>query len=152
MLIIYKKILLAIDGTFHSNNAAEHLVEFQENWNSEVIIFHSIEDSRFPSELYPNITPLYSIYSNFKEVCIEGGTQLLDKTKKMFNDNQLTVETRLIENEVPEDYILRIVEEEIFDLVVLGSKGKHPKLKKILLGTVSKKIVKSAPCDVLIVK
>jgi len=39
-----------------------------------------------------------------------------------------------------------------FDLVVLGSKGHHSQLKEILLGTVSTNVVKSAPCDILIVK
>ena len=82
----------------------------------------------------------------------EAGTRLLNKTKSMFGESKSSVETRLIENEPPEDYIRRIVEEENFDLVILGSRGQHSKVKKVLLGTVSSKVSKNAPCDVLIVK
>ncbi len=149
---MYKKILLATDGSLHANNAAEKAVKFQKMWNSKVVIIHSIKDNRVPSELYQNIDTLYSKYSKIEDVYKEAGERLLSKTKKMFGEAQASVETRLIEEEPPEDYIKRVVEEENFDLVILGSRGQHSKIKKALLGTVSTKVVKNAPCDVLIVK
>jgi len=152
VIILYKKILLATDGSHHANNAAEKAVEFQKIWDSKVLIIHSIKDNRLPSEIYPNIEALYSKYSTLEEVYQEAGKRLLNKTKEMFGANQKSVETRLIENEPPEDYIRRIVEEEKFDLVILGSRGQHSKVKKVFLGTVSSKVSKNTPCDVLIVK
>ncbi len=152
MIKLYKKILLATDGSHHANNAAEKAVEFQKIWDSKVLIIHSIKDNRLPSEIYPNIEPLYSKYSTLEEVYQEAGKRLLIKTKDMFGANQKSVETRLIENEPPEDYIRRVVEEENFDLVILGSRGQHSKVKKVFLGTVSSKVSKNTPCDVLIVK
>ncbi len=152
MIILYKKILLATDGSHHANNAAEKAVEFQKIWDSKVLIIHSIKDNRLPSEIYPNIEALYSKYSTLEEVYQEAGKRLLIKTKDMFGANQKSVETRLIENEPPGDYIRRVVEEENFDLVILGSRGQHSKVKKVFLGTVSSKVSKNTPCDVLIVK
>ncbi|MHA1883643.1 MAG: universal stress protein [Promethearchaeota archaeon] len=149
---LYKKILLATDGSEHANNAAKKAVEFQKIWDSEVVVIHSIKDNRIPSELYPNIDVLYAKYSSLEEVYKDAGTKLLNKTKRMFGDRQSSVETRLIEKEAPEDYIRRIVEEEKFDLVVLGSRGQHSKVKKVLLGSVSSKVSRNAPCDVLIIK
>ncbi len=149
---LYKKILLATDGSEHANNAAKKAVEFQKIWDSEVVVIHSIKDNRIPSELYPNIDVLYAKYSSLEEVYKDAGTKLLNKTKRMFGDRQSSVETRLIEKEAPEDYIRRIVEEEKFDLVVLGSRGQHSKVKKALLGSVSSKVSRNAPCDVLIIK
>jgi len=152
VIILYKKILLATDGSHHANNAAEKAVEFQKVWDSKVLIIHSIKDNRLPSEIYPNIEALYSKYSTLEEVYQEAGKRLLNKTKEMFGANQKSVETRLIEEEPPEDYIRRVVEEENFDLVILGSRGQHSKVKKVFLGTVSSKVSKNTPCDVLIVK
>jgi len=152
VIILYKKILLATDGSNHANNAAEKAVEFQKVWGSKVLIIHSIKDNRIPSELYPDTEALYSKYSNLEEVYCEAGKRLLNKTKTMFGENQKSVETRLIEDEAPEVYIRRIVEEENFDLVIIGSRGQHSKIKKVLLGTVSSKISKNVSCDVLIVK
>lgn len=144
--------MLATDGSDHANHAAKKAVEFQRIWNSEVVIIHSIKDNRVPSELYPNIETLYSKYSSIEKVYQEAGKRLLSKTKRMFGENQSSVETRLIEDEPPGDYIRRVVEKENFDLVILGSRGQHSKVKNVLLGTVSSRVSKNAPCDVLIVK
>ena len=152
MEIIYKKIILAIDGSLHSNNATVQVTEFLQKWNSKVVIFHSIKHHKIPVGLFPNESIPVELYQNIEEVSKKAGKQLLDKTKEIFNKAGLSVETRLIEDEEPEVYIRRIVEEENFDLVVLGAKGHHSKIKEILLGTVSKKVAKSAPCDVLLVK
>jgi nucleotide-binding universal stress UspA family protein len=152
VIILYKKILLATDGSNHAKNATEKAVEFQKIWGSKVLIIHSIKDNRIPSELYPDTEALYSKYSTLEEVYCEAGKRLLNKTKNMFGVNQKSVETRLVEDEPPEDYIRRVVEEENFDLVILGSRGQHSKIKEVLLGTVSSKVSKNAPCDVLIVK
>ena len=152
MNFIYKKILLATDGSFHANNAAEQVAEFQKNWKSNVVIFHSIKHHKILKGFFPNEALPIEIYRNMEEASKKAGEQLLNKTKEIFNKVGLPVETRLIEDDEPEVYIRRVVEEENFDLVVLGAKGHHSKLKEILLGTVSKSVVKIAPCDVLIVK
>ena len=152
MDIIYKKILLATDGSFHSNNAAVQVAEFQQKWNSKVLIFHSLRHHKIPMGLFPNEPIPIELYQNIEEISKKVGEQLLNKTKEIFSKAGLSVETRLIEDEEPEVYIRRIVEEENFDLVVLGSKGHHSKLKEILLGTVSTNVAKSVPCDLLLVK
>lgn len=149
---IYKKILLATDGSRHAKNAVKQAVEFQKLYKCNVVIIHSIKDNRLPSELYPNVETLYSKHTSFEDLYKEAGEKLLKSTKKLFGANESSVETRLIENETPQDYIKRIVGEENFDLVILGSQGQHSKIKKVLLGTVSSKVAKNTDCDVLIVK
>ena len=84
VIIIYKKILLAIDGSLHSNNAVNKTVEFQKIWNCKVLIIHSIKDNRIPSDLYPNVKVLYSRYNTLDEVYKEAGEKLLKSTKKKF--------------------------------------------------------------------
>ena len=152
MIIIYKKILLAVDGSFHSNNAVKKAIEIQKFYNCRVIIIHSIKDNRVPSDLYPNVDVLYSKYSNLEDVYKDAGNTLLKYTKQKFGTAEKLVETRLIEKVAPEDYIFQIVEKESIDLVILGSRGQHSKIKKVFLGTVSTKVAKNVPCDVLLVK
>ena len=111
----------------------------------------------FKQEGYNLIGAAIEVYNHMgagflEEVYQEAGKRLLSKTKRMFGEKQLLVETRLIENEPPADYIRRVVEEEKFDLVILGSRGQHSKVKNVLLGTVSSKVSKNALCDVLIIK
>ena len=47
--------------------------------------------------------------------------------------------------------IVRIAEESGADLIVLGARGLNP-LKRLVLGSVSTKVLHEAPCDVLVVK
>lgn len=49
------------------------------------------------------------------------------------------------------DEIVRTAREAEADLVVLGARGLNP-LKRLVLGSVSTKVLHDAPCDVLVVK
>ena len=150
--MVYNKILLAIDGSSHAENAAKKTVELQKIWNSKILIIHSVKDKRTAKELYANVDVLYRKYTIIEDVYIDAGTDLLKRTKRMFGKNQDSVEYRLIKNETPSKYILRVVKEENIDLVVLGSRGIHSKIKKTFLGTVSTNVAKEVDCDILIVK
>lgn len=149
---IYNKILFGTDGSFHANNAAERIIEFQKGWNCEVVVFHSIKHHNLPSKLHFNDNILHINSRNSEELRREVGKEILEKTKKIFERAHLLIKTRLIEDKAPEEYIKKIVEVEGFDLVVLGCKGRHSKLQEILLGTVSTKILKHVLCDTLIVR
>jgi nucleotide-binding universal stress UspA family protein len=47
--------------------------------------------------------------------------------------------------------IVRVAEQSGADLIVLGARGLNP-LKRLVLGSVSTKVLHQAPCDVLVVK
>ena len=120
------------------------------------MLFHSI---RHPKNiiLYPLVmaAPYGSAYTDDRELQIEcerEGKKILRDKKKMFDEAELPVEIRLIKDEDPEDYIERIIKEEEFDLVVIGLKGVHSKLRQMFIGSVAKKVVKHASCDVLVVR
>jgi nucleotide-binding universal stress UspA family protein len=49
------------------------------------------------------------------------------------------------------DEIVRIARESGADLIVLGARGLNP-LKRLVLGSVSTKVLHQAPCDLLVVK
>jgi len=157
---MYKKILLATDGSDDALRAAGRVIEFQKKWNSDVVIFHSLEHHSFPEKILIAAplapTAQYAVpvvdYNRIKAEYKDAGKKVLENTKKMFTGEFGSLETRLIENEDPEDYIEKITEEENFDLVVLGCKGEHSKLKTIFLGSVATKALNNAACDVLIVR
>lgn len=152
MVKIYKKILFATDGSPHSDNAAKQIVEFQKEWNCKIVVFHSLKHNKYLSRSHSDNYLLSKDYRSKEELHKELGKEILKQTKKIFDRANISVELRLIEDEDPKDYIKRRVEEEDFDLVVLGFNGHHSKSKKSSLGTRSIKILKHAPCDVLIIK
>ena len=156
---MYKKILLAIDGSEDSFRAAERVKEIG-NDRTKVVIFNALEDhfyeklatmsvSPFPSPMpnAPIVTPAH--LSASKKAAAK---KILEKAKKIFRGTLVPVELRLIEDEDPEDYMLNVIKEEGFDLVVIGCEGEHSAFKRVFLGTIATKLVNEAPCDVLIVR
>jgi len=147
---------LATDGSDEALRAAGLVVDLQEKYGSKVVIFHSVEHHMIPKVFVLGIPGQYSVpavdYNKIRAQYVEHGEEILETTKNMFAGQNGSVETRLIKDEEPEDYIKRIVEEENFDLVALGYKGVHSKLKRILLGTVASKIINDVNCDVLIAR
>lgn len=119
-------------------------------------MFHSI---RHPATILLNTIILPTMYGTHYVRVLESphkyrkaGEGLLITRQELFNNEELPVETRLITDEAPEEYIENSAKEEGFDLVVIGTKGTHSKLNRILLGSVAQRVIKHAPCDVLIIK
>jgi nucleotide-binding universal stress UspA family protein len=150
---MYDKILIGLDDSDNSRRAAKRLIELQKKFNSEIIAFHSVLHH------LSEINPSYlgggggSVISlQIHEDYVNRGRKVLKEAEELFKESGIDIETRLIYDIPPEDYIEKIVEEENINLVVLGCKGSHSKLKRTFVGTVPDKVVNTAGCDVLIVR
>jgi nucleotide-binding universal stress UspA family protein len=66
------------------------------------------------------------------------------------NTENIEAKTEVLEGEVAEN-IIRYAEENDTDLVMIGNRGLGG-LKKLVLGSVSQKVVQKASCPVLVVK
>lgn len=82
----------------------------------------------------------------------EQGKAILNTAAEILKNQNIPFDSRLIKEIEPEDYIIDVCKEEKIDLVVLGCKGDHSKLKRVFLGTVATKVLNEAPCDVFIVR
>ncbi|MBY8989539.1 MAG: universal stress protein [Candidatus Lokiarchaeota archaeon] len=153
---MYKKILLAIDGSSNSERALRKVIELQKNGNSKVVMIHSIKYSK--NLLLPPIglaSGYGSYYISEPEILEESkreSEKLLFSMQELFKKENLPVETRVILDEHPEDYIKRIVKQEHFDLVVIGTKGIHSKRNQLIIGSIAQKVVKHVVCDILIIR
>ena len=150
-----------MDGSKEANEAAKRVKDLlQPNTITKIVAFHSINDRILPkiasftvpmpyagAEMNVNGSP-ERIKAEYRMI----GETILDKTEKLFAKDDKLIETRLIEDEDPDEYILRAVKDEGFDLVALGSRGDTSKLKEILMGSVAKKVFDEADCDVLVVR
>lgn len=173
---MYKKILLATDGSKHINRAASLIIGFYQKWKSEIFIFHSIKhmlekvsppshgwNVPYASNVYFSGTATagpvlikgeeYPDIKRLSEIEVQQvGESILEEKKAIFDELQIPVKVRLITKEYPEDYIERIVKKKKFDLVVVGIKGVHSKISQVFLGSVAENVVKNAVCDVLVIR
>ncbi|MFD1849842.1 universal stress protein [Oceanobacillus bengalensis] len=138
---MFKKILLATDGSEHSLRAAKYAVEIGEKFNSaiEVVYVVSIETSK---------SDVLGAASDFE---IEKKRRdKLKSVKELIKESGLDYKTHILHGE-PGPVIVDYANKNKFDCVVLGSRGLN-KLQTFILGSVSHKIAKRAECPVLIVK
>ena len=112
MVNIYNKILLAVDDSSNSSRAINKVIDLQKSWNCKVVIFHSIKHPI--KSLLPNIALLSgsgTYYVSEQELLYEykkAGDKLLRAKQELFNNKELPVETRLITDEAPEEYIEKV--------------------------------------------
>jgi len=143
---LYKKILLPTDGSEYANKAAENAIWIARASGAEIIALNVIETSTLVG------LPAEDLIVRIKEMLKEEGRIALEHIFEMATKNNIeegdikvTLETK---EGSPADIILKTIDEEGIDLVVIGTSGKHG-LDRFLLGSVTEKVVRSAKCPVL---
>ncbi len=150
---MYKKVLLATDGSENAKRATQRVIQLvKEGSAAEAIVFHSIKH-----HLIPRVTPQQYVipeqdYYRVTQEVENAGKKLLADTEKEFSAAGVKVKTVLIKEQEPEEYAVDAVKKEGVDLIVLGCKGHHSKLKEIFLGTVPTRVLHAAKCDVMVVR
>ena len=142
---MYKKILLATDGSVDANKAVEHAVWIANNSNAELIVLHVLETSKIP------VVERITLESALREVLTEEAKKVFSEVRKIINSCSCNVEVvyrREWGN--PADKIIEAVEKENIDLVVMGTAGKHG-LRRFWLGSVAENVVRYSPSPVLVV-
>jgi nucleotide-binding universal stress UspA family protein len=147
---MYNKILLPTDGSKFAEKAAEHAIWIASNSGAEIIVLNVIETSSLVG------LPAEDLIVRIKEMLKEEGRRSLERISEMVTEEEkeLKIEdikvTLKTEEGSPAEAILKTVEKEDVDLVVMGTSGKHG-LDRFLLGSVTEKVVRSAKCPVLAV-
>lgn len=142
---MYEKILVATMGEY-MDQIIEHTSNILTNNNQVEIIGVYVVDTSVPF-----LTP-----KKAKEMMVaelrSRGEEILDSLEQEFQSssrNMVSFRKMLLEGN-PSDEIVKTAEKENVDLIVLGT-GKNIVDKK-LLGSVSEKVVHSAPCTILLVR
>ena len=153
---MYKKILLPTDGSENSKKANKHALWIADKSDADIVVLYVIEP-HFPSletSLPLSTLPTPDEYF-YNEIRTEG-KQILDDFKQELEDSQckgicknVGLETQIKEGK-PSKEILKVVEEENIDLVIMGGSGRHG-LDRFVLGSVTERVVREAKTLVLIV-
>ncbi|CAK8583451.1 universal stress protein (plasmid) [Priestia megaterium] len=135
---MYKKILLAVDGSEHSKRAAKHAIKLASLIpQAKVEIISVIDLSKVKTEV---------LHGELKQK----RQQALEEIKSYFEKEQVTHEIKLERGE-PGPTIVSYANKNEFDLVVIGSRGLNS-LQEMVLGSVSHKVAKRVHCPVMIIK
>ncbi len=136
-----KKILVAIDGSGPSLHAARVALEIGTGLNAAVTLGYSV-----PPVMMPGEVP-FTVVNDVVKAELENGKLLLDRAVKELGARVTTV---VLEGP-PAERIAQVAEDEGFDLVVVGSRGRNA-VARLFLGSVADRIVHICKKPVLVVR
>lgn len=140
-----EKILVAVDGSENGRKALKKAKEIGRAMNSEITILHVVNDQR------NNPYIVETEYRNqIMKAYAEQGEKILKSELEMFEDYKGKVTTLLKFGESAKE-IINTAEEGKYDLVVMGSRGLST-LSRMMLGSISSKVVHNIRVSVLIVR
>jgi nucleotide-binding universal stress UspA family protein len=151
----FKKILVAIDGSQESINAAGYAISVvnttAEKHGSELILLHVM-----PSEVkFGHASGILGVVPpEHAERMKQEAHKWFDKIRDRIDNtcSTITVSTEVISTGAsPQAAIVEYAENKNIDLVVVGTRGMSG-FRKLLLGSVALGVVTYAHCPVLVVK
>jgi nucleotide-binding universal stress UspA family protein len=141
---MFSKILVPVDGSDNSFRALDNSIFLAKSTGADLTAMHVIEN---PPTVYVESQKLLNdLLANYRAE----STKVLDKCKQIADKSGVKLETVIAEGDAASN-ITGYAHKESFDLIVIGSRGLG-RLKEMMLGSVSNKVLHHTKCSVLIVK
>jgi nucleotide-binding universal stress UspA family protein len=145
-----QKILLPTDGSENAIKAGEYAISLADMSGAEIIILNVIDTN------YLNAIPQAEIRESVDEELRNDMKNALKRFEETIEENQCGGTCKNINFKVllkegnPSEVILKTIDKEKIDQVVMGKSGKHG-IEKFLVGRTTDKIVKESNVPVNII-
>jgi nucleotide-binding universal stress UspA family protein len=140
------KVLVPVDFSDHSKSALAYASEIASSYRAQLQLLHIIEETTHPAyslsgksskiDLVPGIEEDYR--KKIRQMIQETGIPL-EGTEIIINSGQAALE------------IIKFADENLSDLIVIATHGLTG-IERFLLGSVTEKVVRMAPCPVFTIK
>lgn len=140
---MFKNILLAADGSSHSERACEKAIYIAKRTKGAMItLIHVVDD-------IPSQSDVVDEEMNPRDIPDHRKQRIFPLQERIEKEN-ISLRIKHVFGE-PGPTIVREANDGKFDIVVIGSRGLN-QFQQMVLGSVSHKVAKRAKCPVLIVK
>lgn len=144
MRIQIRKILCPLDFSENSEHALLYAKAFARAHDADLLLLHVVE---LPvSYLAAEIAIPVDALQRQKDACVKNLNAITEMVRQ-----ELPRAACLVEEGNPYPCIIQVAKKQGVDLIVMGTHGRTG-LAHALLGSVSEKVVRVAPCPVLTVK
>lgn len=141
---MFKRILIATDGSDIAENAADFGIKLAKNLNSEVYCIYVVDTTAFSS------IDSEMIWKNIKSILEEDGKRALKSIEEKVKDLNLKFHA-ILRYGNPSEEIVKFAKENNIDLIVMGTSGRSG-LDRFLIGSVAEKVIRTAPCPVMVIR
>jgi len=174
---MFKKILVAIDGSGHARGATEVAGDIAAKYGAELVLLHVVGNGKVPASLarmlevehmtdaeHPNPPNVANVPGGI--AVMERGTdskeheeqmkesvaqKILAEAENIAKRKDVVVVSRVTEHGDPVERILDCAAREDVDLIVMGTRGLSD-FKSLLMGSVSHKVCQLSECTCITVK
>lgn len=138
-----KKILVPTDGSAPSKRAFKTALDYAKVFKAEIKMLHVVPMP--PLGLYD-----VSLFHVTDEQLDEIGKQIMDEVSEGLDFDGTKVDVKAVSG-YPAAEIIKTIDDDKIDLVIIGSRGRSP-LAGALLGSVTQNILSGISCPVMVVK
>ncbi|MGC5328639.1 universal stress protein [Brevibacillus sp. SYSU BS000544] len=138
---MFKKILLATDGSEHSIRSARSAIELAKKFDGMIDVVYVVNGETSKSDVLH--------YGNDLTLA-EKRNERIKPVLDLLVESAVQYKVKILHGE-PGPTIIKLANEQDYDCVVLGSRELN-NFQTFILGSVSHKVAKRAECPVLIVK
>jgi nucleotide-binding universal stress UspA family protein len=145
---MYKKILVAVDGSATSDLALDEAVRLALDQEAQLRIVHALDQVALVLD-----TPY--VLQEFLDAARKAGEEILERARARAREAGVEAETRLSGAESFGERIAALVNNEALewpaDLIVIGTHGRRG-FSNVLMGSVAMGVVRTATVPVLLVR
>jgi nucleotide-binding universal stress UspA family protein len=139
----FKRIIVPVDGSKLSKKAAKVGCFLAERTKKKLILLHVNE---IPATVLPPGQETYM--PNLDEIIEKDGRKILKSIKGECDNKSITIKTEMTKG-IPYREIIHFANDN--DLIIMGSKG-HSTFERVLIGSVSEKVLHHSECSVMIIR
>jgi nucleotide-binding universal stress UspA family protein len=145
---VFNKILVPLDGSEFAYTALDYAIDIAKKFSSELLLVHIVPTTT-AFITGPDVLGS-SLIMDLKKQLDESGHRILTIGEAKAKKAEVNV-TIKIDSGNPVDKILKMVNEEKINLIVMGHRGLG-RAARFFLGSVSDNVSHKATCPILIVK
>ncbi|MBI1806717.1 MAG: universal stress protein [Ignavibacteria bacterium] len=141
-----QRILVPIDFSQYSKNALQYAISMAKQFTAELILIYVVEPTVYPADFSFGQVALPTIENELRE----RGKEELEELIKTHIASALPARA-MVRDGKPFLEIINAAAEENVDLIVIATHG-HTGVEHLLFGGTAEKVVRKAPCPVLVVR
>jgi nucleotide-binding universal stress UspA family protein len=144
IMVMFSKLLVPIDGFDNSFRALNHAIFLSKNMRAQITALRVME--YLPLVYIQSQQTLNTIISKY----LKESENILNKSRDIGKKKGVRIETELRKGDAASN-IIDYSKKENYDTIIMGRRGMG-KLRQLVLGSTSTKVLNHSDCTVVIVK
>ncbi len=147
---MYKRILVATDGSTLSKKAVNSAIELAATCGAELVALKVVP--RYPQAYFEGSIPLsVAEVGRIESQWTEAAKQALDAVQKSAKSKGVTTKVVTVKSDVVSDAIIAAAKKHKADLIVMASHGRKG-IKRLLLGSETQQVLTHSHIPVLVLR